>query len=124
MRLVDNLITVTSAVTVRSSCLGAGEEHRCQSETVRTPTSAPWFGRELHWSSTKAPHSDWQCVQIGFPIYSCSTLHLHHVQTSGFNVSRVDFKYSSLCLFVCMYVCNISRKLYSFLYLSFIFKCV
>lgn len=72
--------------TVRSSCLGAGEEHRCQSESVRTPTSAPWFGRELHWSSTKAPHSYWQRVQIGFPIYSCSTLHLHHVQTSGFNL--------------------------------------
>ena len=82
------------------------------------PTFAPEFWRELYWSYMKASHSAWLQVQIGFPLCSCSTLHLHEVQTSGFNVSRVDFKLnSSLCLSVCDYVCvwsDLSRILYFF----------
>lgn len=69
-------------------------------------TPAPRFWRELYQSYKKAPHSAWLQVQIGFPLCSCSTLHLHEVQTSGFNVNRVDFKLnSSLCLCVYEYVC-------------------
>lgn len=86
-------------------------------------TSVPQFGRDLYWSSTKAPHSAWLQVQIGFPLCSCSTLHLHNVQTSGFNVSGVDFKFNSfLCLSASKYVqSNLSRVCYfSFLNLFLI----
>lgn len=91
---------------------GASQRLREQS------TSAPQFWRELYWSYMKAPHSAWLQIQIGFPLCSCSALHLHEVQTSGFNVNGVDFKLnSSLCLSVCEYVYvwnNLSRMLYCF----------
>lgn len=93
---------------------GTGARQRLQEQS----TSAPRFWRELYQSYTKAPHSAWLQVQIGFPLCSCSTLHLHEVQTSGFNVNGEDFKLnSSLCLCVCEYVRvwnNLSRILYCF----------
>lgn len=106
------------AVTVRGVSADGGEEDRCQSELQEQSTSAPWFWRELYQSYIKAPHSAWLQLQIGFPLWSYTTLHLHKVQTSGFNVSRVDFKLNfSLCLCVYAYVCvwnNLSGILYCF----------
>lgn len=106
MRFVET--HTVPAVTVRrvsaDGAEGTGASQRLQEQS----TSAPWLWRELHQSFIKAPHSAWLQVQIGFPLCSYSTLHLHEVQTSGFNVNRVDFKLnSSLCLCVCICVCEI-----------------
>lgn len=105
-------------ITVRRVSADGGEEHRCQSEVAGAIYLCPSALERVLPEFHEGPTFSWLQVQIGFPLCSCSTLHLHEVQTSGFNVNRVDFKLnSSLCLCVYEYVCvwnNLSRIFYCF----------